>query len=389
MGVNFTQPSSMLTGVTAWDGLSYSFDYNNARIVLLDQFMMANGTSASGNYQITPQQAWISAALAGRPAGGQAFVFGHKGMITENHVDTLFGADPSKDPAGQNAFISSLASNGVRCYMGGHDHMHNRSIVTTTDGVTAKVQDIIGASDSSKFYIPAIPSNDQKYDLPSSAFGRTRETPIAQELNTVGYYIFTVDGANVSVDFYSAIVNPTLVSGEYLLTTTPVLTFTKRETFSCGFTGQEKLVAEGASYVGSLGSYADGTSASILSGSNASTGEGRQHARTQSRVGQRVGRSDLRHFQRHPHPLGYLRPGQRQRRHHRPVDDLRPQQRERCNPGRRRPSAWPRRTARATGPTRSPRTWAGHRASCSARGAPATRLAPGASISIAMPCGRS
>ena len=271
MGVNFSQPSSILTGVTIWDGLSYSFDYNNARIVLLDQFMMANGTSASGNYQITPQQAWISAALAGRPAGGQAFVFGHKGIITENHVDTLFGSDPSKDPAGQNAFISSLASNGVRCYMGGHDHMHNRSIVTTTDGVTAKVQDIIGASDSSKFYIPAIPSNDQKYDLPSSAFGRTRETPIAQELNTVGYYIFTVDGSNVSVDFYSAIVNPTLSSGEYLLTTTPVLTFTKRETFSCGFTGQEKLVAEGASYVGSLGSYADGTSASILSGSNIST----------------------------------------------------------------------------------------------------------------------
>ena len=268
MGSNFTEPSSLL-GTAVWDGLSYSFDYNNIRIVLLDQFMKADGTSASGNYQITPQQAWISAALAGKPAGGHAFVFGHKGIITQNHVDTLFGADPSKDPAGQDAFITSMASNGVRYYLGGHDHMHNRSIVTTTDGVTAKVQDIIGSSDSSKFYIPAIPSNDNKYDVP--AFGHTRETPIAQELNTVGYYIFTVDGSRVSVDFYSAIANPTLGSGEYLLAATPLLTFTKRETFGYGLVGQEKLVAESASYVGSLGSFTDGSSASILAGSNVST----------------------------------------------------------------------------------------------------------------------
>jgi hypothetical protein len=268
MGLNFTQPSSVLAGTTVWDGLSYSFDYNNTRIVMLDQFMMANGTSASGNYQITPQEPWISAALGGKPAGGHAFVFGHKGIITENHVDTLFGADPSKDPAGQDAFIASLANNGVRYYMGGHDHMHNRSLVTTTDGVTAKVMDIIGASDSSKFYIPAIPANDQKYDVP--AFGHTRQTQIAQELNTVGYYIFTVDGGRVSVDFYSAVVNPTLASGEYVLSTTPALTFSKRETFGYGLSGQEKLVAEGSSYASPLGSFA-GTSASILSGSNAST----------------------------------------------------------------------------------------------------------------------
>jgi len=32
---------------------------------------------------------------------------------------------------------------------------------------------------------------------------KTRETPVAQELYTVGYYIFTVDGPNMTVDFYS------------------------------------------------------------------------------------------------------------------------------------------------------------------------------------------
>ncbi len=41
--------------------------------------------------------------------------------------------------------------------------------------------------------------------------GNARETPIAQDLNKVGYFIVTVDGANVTVDYYSAPVsNPTL-----------------------------------------------------------------------------------------------------------------------------------------------------------------------------------
>ena len=280
MGMNFSQPSSVLTGITAWDGLSYAFDYNNAHLTFLDQFMKSDGTSASGNYYITPQQAWISAELAAKPANSHNFVFSHKGLITENHVDTLFGSDPSKDPAGQDAFIASLASNGVRYLMMGHDHMHNRAVVTTTDGTTAKVQNITCSSDSSKFYIPAVPTNDTKYDLP--AFGHTRETPIAQELNTVGYYIVTLDGVKATVDFYSAVVNPVLQSGEYLIATTPAMSFTKRETFGYGLNGQQFVVPQGQSYTVVQDSFA-GTTAKILGGTNANTnveGGGRNPVKT-------------------------------------------------------------------------------------------------------------
>lgn len=280
MGSNFSQPSSVITGTTAWDGLSYSFDYNNAHMTFLDQFMKSDGTSASGNYYITPQQPWLSATLAAKPAGSHNFVFSHKGLITENHVDTLFGSDPSKDPAGQDAFISSLASNGVRYLMMGHDHMHNRALVTTTDGTTAKVQNITCSSDSSKFYIPPVPTNDTKYDV--AAFGHTRETPIAQELNTVGYYIVTVDGIKATVDFYSAVVNPTLASGEYLISTTPQLTFTKRETFGYGLNGKEFVVPQGQSYTAVQDTFG-ATTAKILGGTNANTnveGGGRKPVKT-------------------------------------------------------------------------------------------------------------
>lgn len=259
-GSPFTVGSSFSSPSTALAGLSYSFDYANSRFVLLDQFTPANGSANS----IPAQQSWLTTVLSGRPAGTHAFVFGHKGIITEDHEDTLFGADPSKDPAGQDAFITSLASNGVRYYMGGHDHMHNRAIVTTTDGVSARVQNVIVASDSSKFYTPATPPNDVTYNLP--AFGHTRETPIAQELYTVGYYVVTINDGRAMVDYYAAAANP--ATG---VATTPLLNFNKRESFGYGLNGKQFVIAPNGSYTSVIDTYG-GTTMQILDGTNANPG---------------------------------------------------------------------------------------------------------------------
>ncbi len=48
--------------------------------------------------------------------------------------------------------MSYLQSNGVPYHVGGHDHMHNRAIVTSLNGLS-KVQNMIAASDSYKLYI--------------------------------------------------------------------------------------------------------------------------------------------------------------------------------------------------------------------------------------------
>jgi len=274
MGSNFSSPQNYVVGGIAYsnlNGLSYSFDYNNVRFVMIDG--QAGGDTNGITPGVDPQQPWITAQLSGRPAGTHAFVMSHKGLITENHVDVLFGSDPSKDPAGQNAFISSLQSNGVRYYLGGHDHMHNRSIITSPDQ-TSSVQDLLCASDSSKFYTPGSPSNDQKYNVP--AFGFTRQTQIAQELHRVGYYIFTLDGPRVTVDYYSAPSTATpngCAAGspncEYLITTTPALNFAKAETFGYSLNGHEYLVAQGQSYTAVNENY-KGTSAQIVDGINGS-----------------------------------------------------------------------------------------------------------------------
>ena len=256
------------------NGLSYALDYNNARFVLLDQFVpLDGGASFSLDTTIGKQQGWISTQLSSRPAGTHAFVFGHKGLITQNHVDTLFGEDPTENAPQQDAFIKSLFENNARYYIHGHDHMHDRSIVTTTDGTSGKVMQLLCSSDSSKFYIPSVPSNDNLYDEPATpgGFGRLRQTPISQELNTVGFYIFTVDGPQVLVDFYSADVYPVLRRKEFVLSSTPTLNFLKRETFGYGLNGQEFVVAPGQPYTSVQDKSPAGTVAKILSGINGKT----------------------------------------------------------------------------------------------------------------------
>jgi hypothetical protein len=261
VGSGFSSPSTPLSG------LSYTFTYNNATFVLLDQFTPPD---SSAN-MIDSQQTWISSVLASRPAKTHAFVFGHKGLITENHADILFSTDeatglPTDDSAGANAFIESLVANKVRYYIGGHDHIHNRAMVSTTDGMTAKVQEIILASDSYKFYKPANPSNDSKYD--SVAFGHDRETPIAQDYAQIGYYIVTVDSARAWVDYYAVPSGQT--GGGIASAPTLIGNWVKRETFGYSLNGKEFAIPQGQSYTTVIDSFG-GTTARILSGINTST----------------------------------------------------------------------------------------------------------------------
>ena len=263
---------------TGLEGLTYSFDYNNSRFVFLDQFTLPSGTSHA-NLNST-DVAWVGTQLSTRPANSHAFVFGHKGLITENHNDNLFNSTNPDTATGTtwpltNTFMSYLQNNGVRYYMGGHDHMHNRALVTSPDGLS-RVQNIIGASDSYKFYIPPTMAafNTQSW--------RSRETPIAQELFTVGYYIYTVDGPKVTVEHYAM---PNGCNGDCDQTIDVIpydtVPFTRHESYGYSLNGKEVLVPQGGSYAltdttakaaASESGYL-GTTAAVLSGVNGSSGK--------------------------------------------------------------------------------------------------------------------
>jgi len=82
---------------------------------------------------------------------------------------------------------------------------------------------------------------------------KSRETSDSQELYTVGFYIFTVDGPLVTVDFYSDdngqwssnASYPSGGSGAGPLTT-PIFDFVKKETWGYSLHGAEYLVNEGS-----------------------------------------------------------------------------------------------------------------------------------------------
>ena len=223
-------------------------------------------------------------------------MFGHKGIITENHVDTLFGANPAAAPDAAERLHPGPAGQR-RALLHGRPRPHAQPRHRQERRRRRRqVEDITLASDSSKFYIPygsagydkrsvdpitkavttigtlaaADPTqtNDNIYDV-QVAGGSARETEIAQELNTIGYYVYTVRGPKVRVDYYAATVNPTLSSGEYLLSTTPAMTFTKRESYGYSLNGKEFQVPEGQSYTSVADSF-EGTTARILGGVNGS-----------------------------------------------------------------------------------------------------------------------
>jgi hypothetical protein len=135
LGSNFETPLPAETKDLDWRGLTYSFDYNNVRFVLVDQFAPLNAKEGEKpDLTLVEQVPWINRTLAAKPSNGHVFVFGHKGLISENHVDTLFGSDPTQSASSQDAFISAMFKNGVRYYIQGHDHMHNRALVSVTSG---------------------------------------------------------------------------------------------------------------------------------------------------------------------------------------------------------------------------------------------------------------
>jgi hypothetical protein len=200
---NFNSPTSVSTDL---NGMSYSFDYgepgNNARFVIIDAWVTPSKRVQSEDgyiygYSVDDQQAWISSRFDNKTRGTvHAFVFSHQNLIGANHQDSLFTGYTNANPAWQNAFFASLQDNGVKYYISGHDHIHQRSIITSPDGAS-KVEQLICASDSSKFYTPK-PAMDPKW------YGqKVREKLVSQELYAIGYYIFTVDGPKVTVDYYS------------------------------------------------------------------------------------------------------------------------------------------------------------------------------------------
>ena len=278
LGSDFSSPL-IHTDLT---GMSYSFDYgtvgNDVRFVIIDTWATPskvdnNADGYAYGYTVDDQQSWISNQLNTSTRGTKhSFVFAHQPLIAESHQDTMFSGYTNANPDWQNTFFASLLDNGVKYFMSGHDHIHQRSIIASPDG-KSQVEEIISASNSSKFYTPR--------DLADAKwFGqKSRETCISQERYTVGYYIYTVDGPCVTVDYYSddhgnwqSDANYPNGAGDplYPINVTPSFNFIKKDTWGYCQNGKEFQIPQTASYTTVQDKF-EGTIAKILGGTNNST----------------------------------------------------------------------------------------------------------------------
>ncbi len=290
-------------------GLSYSFDYgqeaSSARFVMLDTNCVKitvvpwykigdvqyYRSSCIARYWAGQQQDWISERLNDKPTT-HAFVMSHEQFIGSNHTDSMFGTTSGKTLDWQNAIFSTFQTNNVKIYHSAHDHLYNRSIIKAPNLEGSGVMQIISMGASTKYYAPA-PTVD--------AYKTARETELAQQLYNVGFYIYTVDGPRVNVDYYADATgnlqsdycypygvkgdaprscanapgstdssgNPTdpLVPGTLI---TPAFNFVKMESFGYSLNGEQFLIHQGESYNSVSGEF-EGTEAQILAGTNGST----------------------------------------------------------------------------------------------------------------------
>jgi hypothetical protein len=247
-------PTSSAAAAVAVDAGSsnYSVTYKDTKIVLLD-ILTADSTGA-----MDQATTWMGSQLSAADHT-QAFVFQHKNLLGQNHKDNAFGGSNDANPTQQNNFISTLANNNVKYDISGHDHMDYRSTVTSPDG-TAKVQEIICASDSYKYYTPGTPFS-------------SRDQSISEQLNKTGYYLYTVDGPRVTGKYFAT---TPLANGD--VAANPIWTLTDK--FGYSLNGTSKQVAQGGSYkmthsIAAGTSYGEngyvGTTMAILAGTNGAT----------------------------------------------------------------------------------------------------------------------
>jgi len=273
---NFSSP----TGVSMeLNGLSYSFDYgsagDNGRFVVVDVMGTPSRNSiylggVNFGYTVGDQQGWINERLEKTTRGTtHAFVFSHENLMNENHYDCFFAGYSDANPDMQNAFLASLQNNDVKYFIGAHDHLHNRSIISSPDALS-KVENLIANPACPKFYPPMNPSmadwKGQKY----------RQTQLSQDLNRIGFYIYTIDGPLVTVNYYGDDVgnwksdkNWPDGTGPLPNGITPAFNFVKMETWGYGLNGQKFLIPQGTSYAGVNDNF-KGTNVRILSGQNGS-----------------------------------------------------------------------------------------------------------------------
>lgn len=168
-------------GPSGAKGLSYSFIHNNAKFIMIDQFV---NTSAG---IVTLPMDWLKTELQEKQGARHLFVLGHSPVFTP---DTTASSKIAQfnlfDQASlQSQFWQLLTDNHVTAYISGHEHLYFRG---QANGLPQIVLGNLGCISS---YNPATVDKRLTNVFPTTAVPNTQGRP--------GYAIFTVDNDKNSI----------------------------------------------------------------------------------------------------------------------------------------------------------------------------------------------
>jgi 3',5'-cyclic AMP phosphodiesterase CpdA len=163
-------------GPTGEVNYTYSFGYNNAFIVGLDEYVNAHRVN----------QTWLNQQFAANTKP-HVFVFGHEPAFKVNHTDCL-----DDYATNRNTFWNSIAAEGGRTYFVGHDHLYDHARIDDGDGNPADdIHQYVVGTGGAPFYTSGA------YDGVNSPF-----TPV-NILRDIGYYGYAV----VEINGYDATIS--------------------------------------------------------------------------------------------------------------------------------------------------------------------------------------
>ncbi len=162
-------------------GLSYSFIHNNAKFIMIDQFV----NTSSGI--VTLPMDWLKSELQAKQGARHIFVMGHSPVYTP---DTTASSKIAQfnlfDQASlQSQFWQLLTDNHATAYISGHEHLYFRG---QANGLPQIVLGNLGCISS---YNPATVDSRLTNVFPTTAVPNTQGRP--------GYAIFTVDNGKNSI----------------------------------------------------------------------------------------------------------------------------------------------------------------------------------------------
>ncbi|MFA7158131.1 MAG: GDSL-type esterase/lipase family protein [Kiritimatiellia bacterium] len=180
---SFFANAALSNGPEGETGLTYSFTFNNAMIIGLDQYKAPHRVNQDW---LDSQLAALEARRATNPCP-HVFVFGHEPAVQVTGSDCLATENSARD-----MFLQSITAAGCRMYMCGHDHLYNRARLAPSNA--APVMQIVSGSGGAPFQ-----SWDGVYgkdygegNMASNCYAAT---------NIYGYLLVTVSNFNVTMEW--------------------------------------------------------------------------------------------------------------------------------------------------------------------------------------------